>query len=353
MGNRSVWLSVLALVVAGGAGSEPQVPTLRPNAQAYPRVNRAAGYELDAGWALKIKDRKFAAVSGLALDRQGRLWVYHRGASPLQIFRPDGTFESAWVNVTFKEPHQIRFDARGDVWLVDSGLHVVQHYKPNGTLVQTLGEPGTPGADKTHFNRPTDVAFGTRGDLYITDGYGNNRIVHCDGQGRYVGEWGGIGSKRGRVSLPHAIAADSRGRLYVADRNNARVQVFDEQGRVLDEWVNLIIPWHIVVGPNDRIYVCGSTPARWNKLGILRLPLGVPPKDQVVMVFTPEGRVERIWAFPLGQGNGQLEWVHGMAVASDGSLFLGDIQGKHVMHFRDLPPDPDALDAKGSSAARP
>ena len=113
----------------------------------------------------------------------------------------------------------------------------------------------------------------------------------------------GLGHARvapGMFSLPHSIAVDSHGRLYVADRNNARIQVFDQSGRCLDEWRDLMVPWHIVVTDQDEIYVCGSSPMRWPRLPIPGLLVGIPPKDQLVMVFAPDGRVKRLWAFPRG-----------------------------------------------------
>lgn len=330
----------------------------RGSRPAYPRINLSSGYEVDAGWLLHTRDRSWGAVSGLAIDGGGRVWVFHRGATPVEVFTPEGVLVNSWGKGEFQEPHQIRIDPKGSVWLVDSGLHVVRRYSDQGKLEQTLGVAGVAGADKTHFDRPTDLAVTPEGDLYVADGYGNNRVVHFDAQGRYVGEWGGLGVGQGQFSLPHAIALDSHGRLYVADRNNARVQIFDLAGRFLDEWRDLITPWHIVVAPGDQIVVCGSSPMRWRKIGILGLPLGVPPKDQIVMVFNPEGRVERVATFPIGKGNGELEWVHGMAVDGAGDLYLGDIQGKRARKFKFLPADDPARGlakrgAKGDPAVAP
>ncbi len=331
---------VFAQQAAAGRGAKPK----------YPRISLAAGYELDAGWFLNTKDRTWGAVSGLAVGAGGRVWLFHRGETPVEVLTPEGELLRSWGKGDFKEPHQVRIDPAGDVWLVDSGLHIVRRYSPEGKLRQTLGESGVPGEDKTHFNRPTDVAVTPNGDVYVADGYGNNRVVHFDAAGHYLAEWGGLGVGKGQFSLPHSIALDSHGRLYVADRNNARVQIFDLAGRFLDEWRDLITPWHIVVAPGDKIVVCGSSPMRWGKLGILGLPLGVPPKDQLVMIFNPEGRVERIATFPLGKQSGELEWVHGMALDAAGNLYLGDIQGKRARKFNLLPADDGPRDIAGPAA---
>jgi NHL repeat len=226
------------------------------------------------------------------------------------------------------------------VWLVDSGLHVVRQYTADGTLLLTLGTPGEPGQDSTHFNRPTDVAVTSQGEIFVTDGYGNNRVVHFDARGDFIREWGELGVGRGQFSLPHSIAADSQGRLYVADRNNARIQVFDQAGRFLAEWRDLLVPWHLVVTERDEIYVCGSSPMRWPKLQLIPgLVLGIPPKDQLIMVLTPDGRLTRLWTFPKGQSSGELDWVHALAVDPRGNLYLGDIQGRRAQKFLKLAPD--------------
>ena len=111
----------------------------------------------------------------------------------------------------------------------------------------------------------------------------------------------------------------------MADRNNARVQVFDQAGRFLDEWRDLLVPWHIVITEHDEIYVCGSSPMRWPRLPIPGLIVGIPPKDQLIMVFTPDGRVTRLHTFPKGQHAGELDWVHALAVDRRGQ----SVPGRH------------------------
>ena len=126
---------------------------------------------------------------------------------------------------------------------------------------------------------------------------------------------------------------DSTGKLYVADRSNARVQVFDQNGVFLSEWTGLMVPWHIVVTEQDEVYVCGSTPMRWPKIAIPSIPLGIPPKDQVVGIFDTSGRMKRLWSFPLGQKPGEVDWLHAMAVDGRGNLYLGDIKGHRAQRF--------------------
>jgi peptidylamidoglycolate lyase len=290
-------------------------------------------------------------MAGIAVAPDGRIWTFNRGPKPVQIIEADGSTAHVWEGkegdnpVEFREPHQIRFDRGGNVWLVDSGLHVVREFTPEGKLLRSFGILGEAGEDAEHLDKPTDVAIASDGEIFIADGYGNNRIVHFDAQGNFVKSWGSLGSAPGEFSLPHSIAIDSKGRLYVADRNNARVQVFDRSGKFLDEWRNLLVPWHIAINEADEIYVCGSSPMRWPRprLGSFRIPglvMGIPPKDQLVMVFTPEGRVNRLWTFPMGKRAGEVDWVHGMDVDVAGNLYLGDILGRRAQRFVRIPADP-------------
>jgi DNA-binding beta-propeller fold protein YncE len=308
---------------------------MRPS---YPRTNLSTGYEVDPSWPSRPKDLTWGALAGIAISPSDQIWTFNRGTVPVQVYTASGELVRSWGQGRFREPHQVRFDRMGGVWLVDSGLHVVKKFTPEGKLLLTLGTSGEPGEDSTHLNRPTDVAVTPGGDVFVTDGYGNNRVVHFDGHGQFVQTWGSLGSGPGQFSLPHSIALDSRGRLFVADRNNARVQVFDQAGRFLDEWRELLVPWHIVITERDEVYVCGSSTMRWPKLPIPGLIVGIPPKDQLIMVFAPDGRLTRLCTFPKGQRSGELDWLHALAVDRRGNLYLGDIQGKRAQKFLKLEP---------------
>jgi len=188
-----------------------------------------------------------------------------------------------------------------------------------------------PGEDATHLNRPTDVAITPAGDVFVADGYGNNRVVHFDREGRFVKAWGKMGTGPGEFSLPHSIVVDSRGRLYVADRNNARIQVFDPQGKFLTEWRNIMVPWGLAITAKDEIWACGCSPMTWRKDDRY---LSCPPKDQLIVRFDTSGRVLQLWALPLGtegkEQPGEVNWLHGVALDSQGNLYVGDIIGKRA-----------------------
>jgi len=304
----------------------------------YPRTNLSTGYDVVPSWPARPKNLTWGAVAGIAISPSDQIWTFNRGPVPVQVYTADGEFVRSWGEGQFREPHQVRIDREGFVWLVDSGRHVVKKFTPEGKLLLTLGTDDEPGEDSTHLNRPTDVAIAPSGQVFVADGYGNNRIVHFNDRGQFVRTWGSLGAAPGQFSLPHSIAFDSRGRLFVADRNNARVQVFDQAGRFLDEWRDLLVPWHIVITERDEIYVCGSSPMRWPRIPIPGLIVGIPPKDQLIMVFTPDGRATQLITFPKGQHSGELDWVHALAVDRRGSLYLGDIQGRRAQKFLRLEP---------------
>jgi hypothetical protein len=331
-------LMVGALVSAHFAGAGEKKEPKEPK---YPHVNTALDYVVDAKWPQKPPEFKWGHVPGIAIDAKDNVYVFTRAYPPVQVYDSTGKYLRGWGK-DIKNAHHIRIDAEGNVWTTDLDNHVVEKYTPEGKRLLTIGTRGKAGRDETHLFMPTDMAVTKGGDVYVSDGYGNARIVHFDKDGKFVNAWGELGSGPGQFSIPHSIAVDSKGQLYVADRNNVRVQVFDSKGKYLTEWRNLIVPWGLWAihktdekkQPADEIWVCGSSPMQWRKTDGA---LGCPPKDQVFMKFNTQGKLLQLFTLPKGLDGlervGEVNWVHAIAVDSRGNLYLGDIIGKRAQKF--------------------
>lgn len=334
-------LAPVALLAYGAARpavaqeTKAAIPDVKPD---YPRINLAPWYEVDPSWPRKPSEYEWAAMPGIAVDEKDQVWIFTRSKPPIQVYAADGTFIRAWGDDTIGNAHHLKIDRDGNVWVSDIGLHVVRKFSPNGDVLLTAGIPGQPGGDAAHFNRPTDVAIAPNGELFVADGYRNNRIVHLDARGKFIKQWGQMGVGPDDLSLPHAIAMDSRGRLYVADRNNVRVQIYDQAGTLLDSWQNVMVPWGFWLTDRDEVWVCGSSPMPWrNDPAYPGAPVGCPPRDQMVVKFNTAGRILQLWTIPKGEdGNekpGDVNWLHAMAFDSRGNLYVGDIIGKRAQKF--------------------
>ncbi|MGI9427104.1 MAG: peptidyl-alpha-hydroxyglycine alpha-amidating lyase family protein, partial [Bythopirellula sp.] len=238
---------------------EAQVP------QPYPRVNPAPWYEVDSSWPEKPDEYEWAAVPGIAVDQQDRIWIFTRSNPPVQVYSADGKLIRAWGEDVIETAHHLKIDHEGAIWVADIGKHVVLKFNPQGEVLMTIGTSGVAGEDETHLNKPTDMAIAPNGHVFVSDGYRNNRVVHFDANGKFVKQWGTLGTGPEEFSLPHAIAIDSTGKLYVADRNNARVVVYNQSGELVDRWEDLVVPWGFWVTSSDDIWVCGSSPMRWRR----------------------------------------------------------------------------------------
>lgn len=300
----------------------------------YPHINLAVSYKVDPTWPQRPAEVKWGNMPGVAVDRHDNVWLFTRAEPPVQVYDTSGKLLRTWGTDLAGSAHFIRIDGEGNIWLADVGKHVVMQLTPEGKLLKTLGTPGQPGCDQTHLNRPTDMAITPAGDVFVTDGYGNHRVVHFDKNGKYVKEWGKMGVGPGEFSLPHSIVMDSKGHLYVADRSNVRVQVFDQSGKFLQEWRNLLVPWGLWITKDDEIWACGSSPMTWQSKDMY---LGMPPKDQVFMRFDTSGKLLQLWTVPRGADDkeqpGELNWLHAIAVDSKGNIYAGDIKGRRAQKF--------------------
>jgi peptidylamidoglycolate lyase len=200
---------------------------------------------------------KFGRVSGVTTDNEGNVYVFKRDArtDQLVVFSSQGKYLRSWGKGMFTRPHGLRIDRDQNVWALDDAGHQIFKFTRDGKLLQTWGVKGTPGNDAQTFNRPTDIAWDSQGNAYISDGYGNRRVVKLDKAGNFVMTWGTEGEGPGQFRLPHSIAVDSKDRVYVSDRENNRIQIFDSGGKLLKTWTHLGCTQGMYISPKDEMWI--------------------------------------------------------------------------------------------------
>jgi sugar lactone lactonase YvrE len=240
-----------------------------------PRNDLPQPYQTTRDWGELPAGVTWAAVTAVEPAPDGTIYVIHRcfanscagrGEAPILKYDSDGKLLKSWGEGLFIFPHGATVDRDGNLWVTDAGGengkgHQVFKFSPDGKVLMTLGTAGVGGSAPGLLYQPTDVVVAPGGDVFVTDSHRNginNRIVRFTRDGQYVREWGRKGSGHGEFSEPHTIAIDSRGRLFVGDRENNRIQIFDQDGQYLDEWRQFGRPSGIFITPDDTIYVADS-----------------------------------------------------------------------------------------------
>jgi sugar lactone lactonase YvrE len=278
-GRTALAISFAGLLVAAGlALAQTAAPT---NSLPNP-------YRTIENWGTLPQGRAWGSTSAVAIDPDGMsVWVAERcgevrppsrvdltqpfgcgGSSldPVLKFDPSGTLLKSFGADLLLFPHGIHVDREGNVWVVD-GLgrggkgHQVFKFSPDGKVLLTLGKAGLPGSGTDEFNAPSAVVTAPNGDIFVADGHGGNtnaRIVKFAKDGTFIRTWGKKGSAPGELDIPHTIAMDSQGRLFVGDRQNNRIQIFDQDGKFLDQWAQFSRPSGVYIDGKDNIYVADS-----------------------------------------------------------------------------------------------
>jgi len=308
---------------------------------AVPAATPVVRYDFDPRWPQKPESLgAWAGNPAIMVDGKQQVWVSNRAFPAMMIFDVGGKFIRTWDSDTLysaKGPalfqnkeqgpynlHFFRFDGN-DVWIANTNRHIIQKCDQDGHVLLTLGTPDEPGTDARHFSRPTDMTV-TKAGVFISDGYGNRRVVHYSLDGKFIRAWGRQGTGPEDFIDPHAICHIGD-RLYVVDRGNIRIKVYDFEGKLLDIWRDLILPWPLIPTANGEIWTCGCTPIRLENY--TDITGGKLQQDQLVLKFSSEGKILQIYAFPtVGRGPahvpGKLNMLHGLAVDTGGNLYLGE-----------------------------
>lgn len=267
----------LAAVAACGNGEPEQRPgTETAEVGTSPRNDLPQPYRTSRDWGeLPAGTAAWAAVTAVEPAPDGTIYVVHRcfenscagrPEPPILKYDASGTLLATWGAGMFVFPHGATVDHDGNLWVADAGAgdgqgHQVFKFGPDGTVLMTLGQAGVSGSGPDLFDQPTDVVVAPNGDVFVTDSHRNgtnNRVVKYTPEGGYVTEWGRKGSGPGELSEPHTIAMDSAGRLFVGDRENNRIQIFEQDGTFIDAWRQFGRPSGIVITADDTIFVTDS-----------------------------------------------------------------------------------------------
>jgi peptidylamidoglycolate lyase len=268
-----------------------------------------SGYTVDADWVRLPEGMEWnGSVSWITPDGKGNVLVLVRAAPYFRLFTKNGQFVRAWgMDGEFGSPHSVTVDSQGFLWATDSANHVVYKYGADGEVLMTLGKKGVAGDNTSRdlFNQVNHVAFGPEGDIYVSDGYQNSRVVHFTKEGEFIRIIGGVkGPAPGQLQVPHGVAIDSRGRILVNDSDNQRVSVFARDGHFVETW-SFPSRGGIVVTADDTVYVSDVNAGAVN---IVR-------------------NGELIESIPVDAR------AHGLAVDTDGTIYVSDSRGRKVIRI--------------------
>ncbi len=299
-------------------------------------------YELVEEWPQLSTGYILSQPTGIGIDSKEHIFVFHRTGRKwttpfpdslissntiLELDNETGKILNSWGANLFIMPHGLTVDKEDNIWVTDVGLHQVLKFNHAGQLLMKLGVAKVSGNDSLHFYLPTDVAVANDGSFYVSDGYGNSRVVKFSPSGKYLFQWGTHGSKIGEFDIPHGITLDNKGNVYVADRQNNRIQVFDSTGVFLKELKNNVsvaqLP-SVTIDNSQNLFaidydftdtlVKGSTIFKYNDA------------DSIEFHFGATGEKQRTTS-----------WFHDISVDKQGNIFIGDISRMKVLKFKAKP----------------
>jgi hypothetical protein len=307
-------------------------------------------YELVENWAQLPEGMTFSDVPSIFIDNKDKVYIFSRSENPITVFDRNGKLLARWGKGYFKWEHGSCIGPDGSIYLTDGGNHTVTKFTNDGKVLMMLGTKGKPSdtgyrevpSDGKHpnslwesiasirrggppFNKPTGVALSSTGEIYVTDGYGNARVHKFSKDGKLLFSWGEPGAGPGQFRYPHSVHVDKQERVWVCDRENSRIQIFNDDGKFLEDRIDLIRPQDLFIDDDKKIVYVGE--------GAMR-----------VSIFTTAGQLLARWGNENHDVNDPLFFSspHAIAVDSKGDLYTGsnvmtnaknDIGSKAVRKF--------------------
>ena len=280
-------------------------------------------YRVVENWAKLPEGWNLTDVASVAVDSKDRLYVFNRGAHPMVVFDREGNFITSWGEGLFNRAHGLHIDTEDNLYCTDDGDHTVRKCSTDGKVLLTIGIPNQPAPFMSGepFHRCTHTALSPRGEIYVSDGYGNACVHKFTPDGRLIMTWGEPGTDPGQFNIVHNIATDADGFVYVADRENHRVQVFDGNGVYETQWKNLHRPCGLYMpyGHQPICYIGEVGPAA-------AVSRDIPNLGPRVSIVDHEGKlIGRFGNTPAGTELGKFLAPHGLAVDSRGDIYVGEV----------------------------
>ena len=270
-------------------------------------------YEVVEGWGRLPEGWKYTQVAGVAVDSRDRVYVLNRGEHPIIVYDKDGEFIGSWGEGIFANAHGGYIDADDIIYCVDNADHTVRKFTTEGELLMTIGTKDLPGEDGTPFNRPTKAALNEEGEIYVSDGYGQNRVHRFSAEGELMLSWGVTGTGPGEFNLPHGVWCRD-GRVYVADRQNHRIQIFTPEGEYIEEWGDLKQPCDLFIDAEGLVYV--------------------PELQGRVSILSLKGELVARWGGERTSDPGLFYAPHCTWTDSEDSLYIGEVlEGQRIQKF--------------------
>ena len=327
--RKTYFLMLAVSLVFGACNNKPRTG-----------VENSAKYEWAKDWPQLPVGYSLSQVTGIGVDTMENVFAFHRtgrhwtnpfpdsliSLNTISIFDgKTGKMIGSWGANYFIMPHGLTVDRNNNVWVTDVALQQIFKFSYEGQLLMKIGEAKVAGNDSLHFNRPTDVAVVADGSFYVSDGYLNSRVAKFSSKGKYLFEWGKKGNGPGEFNIPHGISLDAQGNVYVADRENNRVQIFDPNGKFIRQWQNKV---------SQQLYSLTINRANQNLFAVdYYVVSDTVIKGSDIFQFDPEGNLLSQFG-RSGSYSGPVSRYHDVAVDKEGNIYLGDILNNTIQKFK-------------------